>query len=43
VTKAKKKPKPKKRGPKEERLIIQGDPQQVLDRLLKKDAPKRPH
>jgi hypothetical protein len=33
---AKKKPKPKKRGPKEERLRITGDPQAALDRLLKK-------
>jgi hypothetical protein len=36
----KKKPKPKKRGPKrgpkEERLVITGDPQAALDRLLKK-------
>jgi hypothetical protein len=33
---AKKKPKPKKRGPKEERLVITGDPQTALDRLLKR-------
>jgi hypothetical protein len=38
-----KRPKPrkpgKKRGPKEERLIVTGDPQAALDRLLNK--PKR--
>jgi hypothetical protein len=31
-----KKPKPKKRGPKEERLRITGDPQAALDKLLGK-------
>jgi hypothetical protein len=30
--------KPRKRGPKEERLVITGDPQEALARLLK---PKR--
>jgi hypothetical protein len=39
-----KKRKPKttaqKRGPKEERLIITGDPQVALDRLLKKPPDK---
>ncbi len=29
------KKKPKKRGPKEERLIIEGDPEEALDKLLK--------
>jgi len=33
--------KPKKRGPKEERLVITEDPQAVLDRLLKKPAKKQ--
>jgi len=28
-----------KRGPKEERLIIKGDPRSALDRLLKKTRP----
>jgi hypothetical protein len=32
----KKKPKPKKRGPKEERLVISEDPRIALDKLLKK-------
>ncbi len=37
MTKAKKQPrKPRKRGPKEDRLVITGDPQTALDRLLKK-------
>jgi len=35
-----KKPKPKrrkgKRGPQEERLVIKGDPQKAIDRLLNK-------
>jgi hypothetical protein len=36
-----KKPKPRKRGPKEERLVIQEDPEQALARLLKPtNAPK---
>jgi len=40
MTKAKKpKRKPLKRGPKEERLVVTGDPQTALDRLLNK--PKR--
>lgn len=30
------KPKAKKRGPKEERLVITEDPKTALDRLLKK-------
>jgi len=34
--KPKRKQKKGKRGPKEERLIIAGDPQYALDRLLKK-------
>jgi hypothetical protein len=38
MTKAKKKP--KKRGPKEERLVITEDPQTALARLLK-TPPKR--
>jgi hypothetical protein len=32
--------KPKKRGPKEERLVITEDPQTALDRLLKKPPQK---
>jgi hypothetical protein len=31
----KRKPKPKKRGPREERLIITQDPQDALSKLLK--------
>jgi hypothetical protein len=31
----KRKPKGKKRGPREERLIITGDPQEALAKLLK--------
>jgi hypothetical protein len=42
-----KKPKPKrktvkKRGPKEERLVIREDPEQALARLLKPTKPPRP-
>ena len=32
----KKNAKPKKRGPKEERLVIREDPQSAIDKLLKK-------
>jgi hypothetical protein len=34
----KSKRKPLKRGPREERLVITGDPKIALDRLLKKPA-----
>lgn len=40
MTKAKPK-KPKKRGPKEERLVITEDPQSALSRLLKQTKPAR--
>ena len=33
--------KPKKRGPKEERLVISGDPAAALQRLLQPRKPKR--
>jgi hypothetical protein len=35
--KSRKKPVKSKRGPKEERLIIKGDPQAALAKLLKKN------
>jgi hypothetical protein len=41
MAKAQKRKTPKKRGPKEERLIIREDPQQALDRLLK-PTPRKP-
>jgi hypothetical protein len=37
----KRKTKPKKRGPKEERLVITDDPKAALDRFLKA-PPKKP-
>ena len=40
-TMTKKLKKPKKRGPKEERLVITEDPQAALTRLLKAPPPKR--
>jgi hypothetical protein len=38
---SKTKPKPKKRGPKEERLVITGDPKTALDRFLKAPPKKQ--
>jgi hypothetical protein len=34
--------KPRKRGPKEERLVITEDPQDALKRLLKPTKPAKP-
>jgi hypothetical protein len=36
------KPKPKKRGPKEERLVITEDPEQALARLIRPTTPPKP-
>jgi hypothetical protein len=43
MTDKQKRPKRRKQkpGPKEERLIIKGDPERVIDALLKKEQPKK--
>jgi len=43
MTKKTKRKPPKKRGPKEERLVITDDPQAALDRFLKAPAPQKQH